>query len=195
MDVVIHSDDLGLLEFWETRVGRTYHIAETLDDLNDVEHKIVLIDFSACSQNHPEMFRHLNAQGNKILILDRTPSFLKAKKLLGLGVKGYGNALMREHYLTAALETIDDGMVWLYPEFTTELIQQLSIKSVDDNNAFLEKLTEREREVALLLKEGFQYKTIAEKLTITARTVKAHAHHIYKKLNVKDRLELALLLK
>ena len=38
-------------------------------------------------------------------------------------------------------------------------------------------------------------KDIAKNLDITHRTVKAHARHIYEKLNVKDRLGLALLLK
>ncbi len=108
---------------------------------------------------------------------------------------GYGNALMRDHFIVAALNAIRDNMVWLYPELTSELIMDIPTtkESVDEEQ--LLKLTSREREVALLLKEAYPYKEIALKLDITPRTVKAHAQNAYAKLNVKDRLALALLLK
>jgi DNA-binding NarL/FixJ family response regulator len=74
------------------------------------------------------------------------------------------------------------------------MINDLPVSNTFDD-AKLSELTSREKEVALLLKEGKTYKNIAQKLDITPRTVKAHAGHIYTKLNVKDRLALALLLK
>jgi DNA-binding NarL/FixJ family response regulator len=50
-------------------------------------------------------------------------------------------------------------------------------------------LSEREREVLKLLCEGENYKTIADKLFISANTVKAHIKHIYQKLEVNSRAE------
>ena len=112
-----------------------------------------------------------------------------------MGAKGYGNALMREHFLISAIETLKDGMVWLYPEFTTMLIEEIPTSDNNTENPILDTLTQREKEVALLLKDGKQYKNIAQELDITPRTVKAHAQSIYSKLNIKDKLGLALLLK
>jgi len=107
---------------------------------------------------------------------------------------GYGNAMMRDHFIVSAINTINDGMVWLYPEFTSALILELPAKE-SDNEIELQKLTSRERDVALLLKDGDSYKIVAQKLDITPRTVKAHAGQIYTKLDLKDRLGLALLLR
>jgi len=63
-----------------------------------------------------------------------------------------------------------------------------------ENTAWHEGLTQREVEVATLLKQGLSNKLIARELNITERTVKAHIAAIFQKKGVKDRLHLALLL-
>jgi|GEM_PF-3525259 DNA-binding CsgD family transcriptional regulator len=55
-------------------------------------------------------------------------------------------------------------------------------------------LTPRERQVLLLLTQGRNYKSIAEKLGITTNTVKFHVGHIYDKFGVYNRQELLELL-
>jgi DNA-binding NarL/FixJ family response regulator len=53
-------------------------------------------------------------------------------------------------------------------------------------NALL-KLTRREKEVLLLLVTGLSNKAIAEKIFVSAGTVKTHTLHIYQKMNVINR--------
>ncbi|GAB1484754.1 hypothetical protein MASR2M78_35720 [Treponema sp.] len=52
------------------------------------------------------------------------------------------------------------------------------------------KLSTREREVAILLLDRFDYGTISEKLDISVNTVKTHAKTIYNKCDVSSRKEL-----
>ena len=56
-------------------------------------------------------------------------------------------------------------------------------------------LSAREIEVAELLIKGISYIGISEKLFISVNTVKTHLRKTYQKLNVKNRLELAELIK
>nr|WP_121271700.1 helix-turn-helix transcriptional regulator [Pedobacter schmidteae] len=51
-------------------------------------------------------------------------------------------------------------------------------------------LSTREAEVALMLCQGMEYKAIGYQLHISARTVDTHAHRIYYKLEVKNKIEL-----
>jgi len=53
-------------------------------------------------------------------------------------------------------------------------------------------LTEREREVLHLVGEGLPNKSIARRLGITERTVKAHLTSVYQQLGVTDRIQAAL---
>jgi DNA-binding NarL/FixJ family response regulator len=55
-----------------------------------------------------------------------------------------------------------------------------------------EMLTGAERGVASLICLGYKNKEIAQKLNITEQTVKSHCNHIYKKVEVSDRLRLAI---
>jgi DNA-binding CsgD family transcriptional regulator len=52
-------------------------------------------------------------------------------------------------------------------------------------------LTRREQEIAFLLAERFAMAEIAEKLSISRRTVESHAEHIYGKLGIRTKRELA----
>lgn len=52
-------------------------------------------------------------------------------------------------------------------------------------------LTEREAEVASLVARGFRNKSIANQLYVSEGTVKMHLHHVYEKLHLSSRAELA----
>lgn len=194
MEIVLFSDDINLLSHWERAFEKRVSICEDLEDLFELANTLIILNYSACEKSCEDILKKLILKANRVLVLHRVPDLDTAKRLLRVGARGYGNAMMRTHFISSAVETIKDGMVWLYPEFTSQLIMQIPSKEKDISTE-LEKLTQRERDVALLLKEGDTYKTIAQKLDITPRTIKAHAASIYTKLDVKDRIGLALLLK
>jgi len=129
-----------------------------------------------------------------VMVLGITPTFEKAQFYLSMGAKGYGNAYTHASHLLYAYETMLEGNVWLLPEYISRLIHAIPKQSEKKNDALLH-LSDREKEVAVLLASGNSHKDIADKLDITVRTVKAHATAIYHKLEIKDRLCLALLLR
>ena len=51
------------------------------------------------------------------------------------------------------------------------------------------KLTKREVEILELLSTGLSRTQIADKLFVSPETVKKHVQHIYKKLEVKNKIE------
>jgi len=196
MQIILYSDDINLLSHWEKVLeGQSYRSVDEIEQLEDITDSIVIINYEACKKDCEDFLKRSHSRGNRVLLLDRVPELNRAKRLLKFGAFGYGNALMRSHFILSALDALREGMIWLYPELTSQLILELPQSEEKNNEAMLQKLTSREKEVALLLKEGLTYNEIAQRLDISARTVKAHAQAIYKKLEVSDRLGLALLLK
>ncbi len=130
----------------------------------------------------------------KTVVLSDTPSFPEGTKLLSMGIRGYANTYIHREHLIQAIESVQSGNVWLYPEFMQQMIRQVTA-AIPDRSTILDKLTEREAQTALLVCEGRSNKEIAVHLDITERTVKNHLTHIFEKLGVSDRLSLAILLK
>lgn len=190
MQIVLHSDDMLLLQHWEDSIEVKCNIIDDIEKLIEIRNCLIIVNYSACSKH-----LKLLTKNNKVLVLHRTRDLQTAKYVLSEGAKGYGNALMRQHFIIAAVETIKESMIWLHPEFTTMLITAIPPRVNNLTPQSLDALSQREKEVALLLKDGSTYKEIAELLSITPRTVKAHSSQVYKKLFVKDRLGLALLLR
>ena len=58
----------------------------------------------------------------------------------------------------------------------------------------LDDLTRRERQVAEAVADGLSNREIAERLSISERTVKARLTTVFQKFDVRDRVQLALLL-
>ncbi len=133
---------------------------------------------------------------NRVMVFSMTPNFAEAQKFLALGAMGYGNAMMHESHLYSVYQALEEGKIWLHPDFITLMISQIQNRNnlKEKSLEVLDVLSKREREVALMLGDGATHQEISDALDITIRTVKAHATAIYQKLNVKDRLALSLLL-
>jgi DNA-binding NarL/FixJ family response regulator len=69
------------------------------------------------------------------------------------------------------------------------VFQQKATPDVSLNYKALDSLTKREKEVLEMLSGGLLYKEIADKIGISAETVKKHLYKIYDKLHVSNRVE------
>ncbi len=84
---------------------------------------------------------------------------------------------------------------WARPVFRIVFLVERSIDGValsanPGSVALLQRLTSNERRVALLATEGFNNRAIAEKLGKSPRTVECQLTEIYRKLAVKNRVQL-----
>lgn len=197
MKQILFSDDLSLVKRWETILGKSQtEFVDDVESLYTATDSIVMFNSSACGKKCDILINTLVKHNNKVLILDRVPDFNKAQKWLSMGIKGYGNAIMTSSYLLSAIEAIRENMVWLIPDITTAFVNYLVKKentALKEQPLVYEELTHKEQEIAQLLKEGFSNSYISIVLDISLNTVKTHIKHIYKKLQVKDRLSFSLL--
>lgn len=129
------------------------------------------------------------------LVVRSLPDLEEGERLLSHDIGGYGNANMSDEVFLQAIEVIKSGSVWLYPELMTHIIEKINkINGNDENNKVLGPLSDREKEVALLVSKGETNQMIADDLDISPNTVKLHIASIFEKLGIKSRVALAVLL-
>lgn len=194
MSLYLIADDAHVIERWKNVLVGWAPVSFSKIPSDFESHSILLIldkvISCATANTFEKLFKH------RVMILSMTPSFSDAQKFLHLGAMGYGNAMMHENHLHSAYQALEEGKVWLHPDFIGLMISQIRGKNSAEEKslALLERLSKREQEVAIMLGNGATHQEIADTLDITVRTVKAHATSIYQKLDVKDRLALSLLL-
>lgn len=90
--------------------------------------------------------------------------------------------------LVRAIRDVARGELTLHPAIARRLLGEANRPAAASGGT----LTERELEVLRLLAEGLSNQAIAQKLTLSERTVGAHVSHILKKLHVASRTQAAL---
>jgi DNA-binding NarL/FixJ family response regulator len=95
-----------------------------------------------------------------------------------------------------AIRAVADGDPMLSPSVTRTLIQRIRHDSGDDRGEVarlrLGVLTEREHEVALAVGRGLTNAEIARTLHLSVPTVKAHVSRLFDKLQVTNRVQIAI---
>ena len=129
------------------------------------------------------------------LVVRSLPDLDEGESLLSHDIGGYGNANMSDDVFLQAIEVIQSGNVWLYPDLMANIIKKVNkINGENEIPQLLNSLTHREKEVALLVSKGERNQMIADHLDISQNTVKLHISSIFEKLGIKSRVALVILL-
>ena len=123
-----------------------------------------------------------------VLLLGDEPASEPVVALLRAGVRGFAFKDSPPGTLVAAIVEIAAGNGSLPPSLVGSLLEWFSGQVVATAAVdAVERLTPREREVLSLLAEGCSTADIARVLVVSASTVKSHAYHLLRKLEVGDR--------
>jgi DNA-binding NarL/FixJ family response regulator len=99
--------------------------------------------------------------------------------------------------IVRAVRLVASGEAMLSPAVTRRLLQHVAEGGVDDRRTraeqLLSRLTEREREVAIAIGHGKSNAEIGGELYMSVATVKAHVSRLLAKLELNNRVQIALL--
>lgn len=133
-----------------------------------------------------------------MVVLANVPEQIDAMDVIAVGASGYCHTYSGADTLKEVRTVVEHAGIWLGRDFLLQMIhatQPLVTNNPQQMQQALALLTEREQEVALEAAKGYSNKEIARNLNITERTVKAHLSSVFEKLDLRDRLQLALILK
>ena len=114
----------------------------------------------------------------------------RARTILRAGARGFLPISLSLKVLVAALERVRAGGSYVPLELTMPVSPESAGKA---SRSPWQALTRRQRDVLALISEGQSNKLIADALTMSESTVKAHVKQIIKRLHVANRTQAALL--
>lgn len=104
------------------------------------------------------------------------------RRMLQAGAEGYVVKRAAADDLVRAIRTVVRGGVYLYPEIAKSVVRQSDPK--------IPKLSEREWQVLRLIALGYTNKQIAERLSLSVKTVETYRSRIADKLGIKTRADI-----
>jgi DNA-binding NarL/FixJ family response regulator len=137
--------------------------------------------------------RILEAQPEtRILILTTFDLDEYVTRALRAGASGFLLKDVRPAQLVEAIRVIASGDALLAPSITRRLLDQFASGLDTRTCPELDQLTDREREILLLVAEGLSNAEIAERLVVGESTVKTHVSAVLRKLQLRDRVQLVI---
>lgn len=149
---------------------------------------LLLSDLKMPGLPAPELVkRALAAQPTlRVLMFTSFAEHAQVKTMLDAGAHGYLLKDAAREDIRRAINTVAHGQPYLHPLAEAALRGRVGHQG-------LERLTERERDVLLLVAEGKSNKEVGRKLNLTEGTVKGYVSAIFEKLGVNDRTQAALI--
>ena len=180
-----------------TLVGIANNGQEAIVALEGQDVDLILMDIRMPVMDGVEATRIIKERYPKVKVLILTTFNEDEYIFEGLknGADGYLLKDISSEELVKAIETVYQGNILLQPDIAKRMVDSIYKKDRESKKDILKNLTKREYEIALLVGEGKSNKEISNKLFITEGTVKNHITKILDKLEVRDRTQLAILIK
>ena len=174
-------------------VGEAEDGAQGMRMARDLAPDVVLMDISMPDMNGIEATRRIKELCPDVAVLALTmhEDDQYFFEMLAAGASGYVPKRAAPNDLIAAIHAVRSGGVFLFPSVARLLVMDYRQRVEREGSAgVFDILTEREREVLVLIAQGLSNQEIADKLVISIKTVNRHRENIMAKLNLHSRVEL-----
>lgn len=195
------SKKSSLLSNW-SNIAKSVGIINSVKDIAELGAKATIwLEWANTPNEADELaLRTAVKTGRSVVVMSAKPNDEQAKLALSNGAHGYCHTLASTKQLQEISVSVNHGGLWVGPSVLQSLLQKsvvnhTSIQGAPPSNldlSTLNTLSRREKEVASKVADCLTNLEIAKHLHISERTVKAHLTKIFKKLQTRDRVQLAL---
>ncbi len=173
-------------------IGEAGSIAEAVPLILELDPEVVLLDVHLPDGGGEGVIAGvaLERPGVKFLALSVSDAAEDVIGVIRAGARGYVTKTISSEELADAVERVAVGDAVFSPRLAGFVLDAFREGARVGDDAELENLTPREREVLQLIARGYKYKEIATRLHLSAKTVEAHVSSVLRKLQLSSRAEL-----
>jgi len=205
--VMISTGDAALAEHYCSILDSHYSITvvesyeDTLNGLPKQQPDLLIFDPDLAGNSLDNSVSDILSarKGIRLIVIETGGQDIDQHALFKTGVHGFCKDDISDALLCKAAQLVLEGEYWIPRKLITQVISEIArgseaiVSSPDGpNDSLINTLTPRELQVARMVHLGGNNKMIARELDISERTVKAHLSAIFRKLEIENRLHLAL---
>jgi DNA-binding NarL/FixJ family response regulator len=169
-------------------VGEAYNTVEATAGIKATNPNLVTVELTLKAGNGLELIKALRAQNSSlgILVISLHDEILNAELALHAGASGY---LMKDATLEdtlLAVRRVLAGKIYLSEKMTYSLLSQRSQRPLSLEPSPVGRLSNREKEVLLLIGQWRRTKDIAKDIHLSIKTVEYYRSRIRTKLNLNS---------
>lgn len=197
--IILFTKMTSIKKHWQNALNKKY-LTISIDDFNELlnylrsskSSNILMLDELSVLDINKSLLQINECHNTSILVFNAIPEVHHASSLLKNGINGYENSYIAKENLLKMIKAVENGYRWLFSDLTHFIINKY-VQTVNKREPdFLHLLTQKEKDITLMIADGLSNKEISKKEKIALSTVKGHIHHIFEKAGVSDRISLAL---
>nr|WSX53804.1 response regulator transcription factor [Streptomyces sp. NBC_00974] len=172
--------------------------AEAVELVQRLRPDVAIMDIRMPGMDGIEATRRINADPEsktRVLVLTTFDDDEYVYGALRAGASGFLVKDMPLKTILDGIRVVAAGDALIAPSVTRRLIEEFAARPepATTRRAVVDGITDREREVLTLVGRGRSNTEIAEELTISVATAKAHLARLFTKLDARDRVHLVIL--
>lgn len=175
-------------------IGQAGNMQDAMTEVARLHPRLVIVDVSLDGNNGIELMKTLAARWVTIPLLAYSmhDEGIYAERALRAGAKGYVMKSAEPELLLRAIRDVIRGKIHLSPAMSDRLLGKLVGASGQQvlNASAIDNLSDRELEVLQMLGKGLTTAAIADKLSLSIKTIETYREHLKTKLNLENGQQL-----
>jgi DNA-binding NarL/FixJ family response regulator len=153
---------------------------------------VAIVDISLEDRSGIELIKDLRARHPQlpVLALSMHDEALYAERALRAGAKGYIMKQEATEKVMTAIRKVLAGQIYVSEKMAARLVDQVVDRKPGEGDSPLSRLSDRELEIFGMIGRGMGTREVANKLSLSIKTIEAHREHIKEKLRLRSGTEL-----
>lgn len=175
--------------------GEVHDAFKTIDTIKTIKPDIIIMDISLKNIDGIMLTRQIRNVGinTPILVLSMHDENLYAEKAIQAGANGYVAKDHSSERLPLGIREIMKGNIFIPENIKENILYSFSrTGNKPGDKLVMEILSDRERQIFIMIGKGYPTRKIATSLSISPKTVDSHRARIKLKLDINDGQQLLL---